>query len=428
MNHLTYARGEGWLVVAAGRGLAWLDVADEDGRVVEVLTTLRAGAGVASVLDILSRDGLPATPSFVIAEWDAGILTILVRGGASVTVSSEAGEETVTASRISTWAERVFDAPQALALALDEGSGGAVAHLELAEGVARGVMVSLDAAVDRPVTAPSSKRGGRAKRATVVEEAPLGVVNSAPQPVVPPVPASQPEFAADSPSPDVDETIAVTDLVDDEPHADHQTESAGTDDHEISLHDELFGATVVRSVEEAAVRAPTEPVAVATESLDATDDDADYDADHEHGDHDGETIFGAQLASLLEGGVQHQENKPVRAEPAPFVLRSSSGETISLARPVMIGRLPSVSSLVASGELPDLISVAGSNPDVSRNHVRVTVEGGTVVVTDLHSRNGTTCTLPGKQPSRLRAGDPTPVIIGTVVDLGGGATYTVDRP
>jgi hypothetical protein len=57
--------------------------------------------------------------------------------------------------------------------------------------------------------------------------------------------------------------------------------------------------------------------------------------------------------------------------------------------------------------------------------VQFAVEGGTVVVTDLHSRNGTTITLPGKTPQLLRQGESTSVLVGTVVDLGGGVTITV---
>nr|WP_255453762.1 FHA domain-containing protein [Cryobacterium sp. HLT2-28] len=64
---------------------------------------------------------------------------------------------------------------------------------------------------------------------------------------------------------------------------------------------------------------------------------------------------------------------------------------------------------------------------MSRNHVRITVEGETVVVTDLHSRNGTVIVLPGKPPQKLRGGESTSVIVGTVVDLGGGVTLSVGQ-
>ena len=65
------------------------------------------------------------------------------------------------------------------------------------------------------------------------------------------------------------------------------------------------------------------------------------------------------------------------------------------------------------------------NQDISRTHVEVSVEGGTVVVTDLHSSNGTTVTLPGMPSQRLRPGEPAAVILGAIIDLGDGATLTV---
>ena len=49
-----------------------------------------------------------------------------------------------------------------------------------------------------------------------------------------------------------------------------------------------------------------------------------------------------------------------------------------------------------------------------------------MVVTDLHSRNGTMIVLPGASPQKLRSGEPTTVVLGTVIDLGSGATLTVE--
>ena len=55
------------------------------------------------------------------------------------------------------------------------------------------------------------------------------------------------------------------------------------------------------------------------------------------------------------------------------------------------------------------------------------MEGDSIVVTDLHSRNGTHVILPGKSPQKLRQGEPTAVIVGTVIDLGGGVVFTVSE-
>jgi pSer/pThr/pTyr-binding forkhead associated (FHA) protein len=82
-------------------------------------------------------------------------------------------------------------------------------------------------------------------------------------------------------------------------------------------------------------------------------------------------------------------------------------------------------SKVSGGQVPRLVSLGSADQDISRNHVQFQVEGDTVVVTDLHSRNGTIVVLPGKPPQKLRQGEPTAVIVGTVVDLGGGVTLTV---
>jgi pSer/pThr/pTyr-binding forkhead associated (FHA) protein len=71
------------------------------------------------------------------------------------------------------------------------------------------------------------------------------------------------------------------------------------------------------------------------------------------------------------------------------------------------------------------VQIGLGDPDISRSHLRLTVEGGTVVVTDLQSRNGTTVVQPDRAPVKLRAGEPTPVLAGTVIDLGGGCTMRV---
>jgi hypothetical protein len=105
-------------------------------------------------------------------------------------------------------------------------------------------------------------------------------------------------------------------------------------------------------------------------------------------------------------------------------LKISGGATEPLTDLALVGRAPSVSK-VSGDRVPKLITVGSADQDISRNHVQFAVEGDTVVVTDLHSRNGTLIVLPGKPPMKLRQGEPTSVIVGTVVDLGGGVTMTV---
>jgi hypothetical protein len=110
--------------------------------------------------------------------------------------------------------------------------------------------------------------------------------------------------------------------------------------------------------------------------------------------------------------------------PAPSLyLEFSSGQRELLDQPVLVGRSPSAER-VSGGRIPRLVRF-DTAADISRRHVQFDVEGGTVVVTDLLSTNGTTIELPGQAPQRLRPNEPTSVIPGTLVDLGDGATIVV---
>ena len=64
------------------------------------------------------------------------------------------------------------------------------------------------------------------------------------------------------------------------------------------------------------------------------------------------------------------------------------GSLEPIGQEVVLGRAPSVEQGVGR---PDAAARHDRprRPDISRSHVRVAVEGDTVVVTDLHSRNGT---------------------------------------
>ncbi|WP_206737352.1 FHA domain-containing protein [Agromyces albus] len=123
-------------------------------------------------------------------------------------------------------------------------------------------------------------------------------------------------------------------------------------------------------------------------------------------------------AATPAGGVAAASVTPLAS------VRMPDGTLEPIGHEVVLGRAPSVSK-VSGGRIPRLLTIGVGDPDISRSHVRLTLEGDTVVITDLHSRNGTHVVAPGKPPVKLRAGDPTPVLTGTVVDLGGGWTVQV---
>jgi len=167
-------------------------------------------------------------------------------------------------------------------------------------------------------------------------------------------------------------------------------------------------------------------------------------------EHDGHTVLASDLPRPA-GDTQDDDKTVVVDEIA--ALRARRTESAGLAAPTVgapspLAAVPSTPRL--SLELPDgsrepldaviLIGRAPTPPadsattrlvrldgdgDISRNHARVAVEGDTVVVTDLGSRNGTVVRIPGRSAQKLRDGEPTPVLVGTIIDFGGGVELSV---
>lgn len=131
----------------------------------------------------------------------------------------------------------------------------------------------------------------------------------------------------------------------------------------------------------------------------------------------------ARLRARRSGGLA----PPLLAASAPppprraLSLELPDGTREPLDGVVLVGRAPSAP---VDEPASRLVRIAGDG-DISRNHVRVSVEGGTVVVTDLGSRNGTIVRIPGRPAQKLREGEPTPVLVDTTIDFGGGLELNV---
>ena len=353
--------------------------------------------GAQGILDGLTSAGLFATPPFVLLTWDTAAGPgftgrAILRGDVSLRLTGENGDAELSGLGVSTWREQPFSGMTEITVECGEcGERGdpraALPALPLSSGVVRVRRISLSslpASTAAPVPVAESIAEETITDQTITDQTitdqTVAIVRSG---GVRPAPAPTP--AADAVEP---------------------AAAQG--------YDHLFGATMMRGVEQAAVRP-------------ADDDDAGADA-VDPARHDGLTVMSGDIRTLRDSRRRARpapEAAAAAAQPALYLLLPN-GVREPLGQPIVVGRAPGVNK-VSGGQVPRLVSLGGADQDISRNHVRITVEGETVVVTDLHSRNGTVIVLPGKPPQKLRGGESTSVIVGTVVDLGGGVTLSVGQ-
>lgn len=108
------------------------------------------------------------------------------------------------------------------------------------------------------------------------------------------------------------------------------------------------------------------------------------------------------------------------------VLRLSTGDVVTLDRSVLLGRAPKLGEGVAAHDRPHVVKVPSPERDISRNHVEVILEGWHVLIRDLGTTNGTTVTLPGESPVRLRANDQQVLEPGSFVSMADEVTFTFE--
>lgn len=346
----------------------------------DLWAALAAPDPIGAVLGRLTRDGIADVPPFAVVADSDERRRVMVRGGFRVVA---AGEE-ITASGVSTWVERVIDADAPYELVAPFAAAAEAGDAwPIVEGMVPASIVRSDGVVE--VADPPRPPAAAAPPAPVTAETP--------------VVADTPAVAEETMVPPAD--APVDDAVDDE--------------------------TII--VSRPAAPTPATASAPSTGAPAARPAPPAYHAPT--GDHDGLTIAVTKLQELRrrpKPGAQPETSASPDAPDAPEAptvsVRLPGGAAETLTGEIVLGRSPSVSR--ASGtKLPRLVTIGTGDPDISRSHVRIGLEGGTVVVTDLHSRNGTSVVQPGRPPVKLRAGEPTPVLVGTVIDLGGGCEIAV---
>ncbi|GAA4160695.1 hypothetical protein GCM10022286_17100 [Gryllotalpicola daejeonensis] len=418
----------GWLTVAIPGAVLLVDRSSAGAAgAEEFLAALHSTDPAPAVLDLLTAGGFSAMPSFALVEYRGQSAHYFVRGGVEVAFSGPGGARSASGAGITTWNEQLISGVDGFTVAADDAAGGGSAlplvdgavwanRVEVGAGDASSSTSLSEKSVDTPGFARATRPTETKTAASAAEETilpsevdeetiagPLPALASAAAPAPVPAPATAPTAAPQL-------------------HEDSLPVPEGT-----TGYDHLFGITQLKSVEAAAVRPqPDEEEAEDQASAPAPASPAQA-GDDGIGDHDGLTMMSTDIAELRKKAAAARDAQPTtQAAPAEpqFRLTLPDGRSEPLDRPVIVGRSPSANK-VSGSELPRLVTVGGTDPDISRSHVRFTVEGGTVVITDLHSRNGTLISLPGRPPQKLREGEPTSALSGTVVDLGGGVRLTV---
>ncbi|WP_431247222.1 FHA domain-containing protein [Leifsonia xyli] len=398
------AAGE-WAVVAGGGRALLVDERDA-ARLRALLGAVRAG--FAETLDALVAGGLSRTPSFALLDASTETVLLAVRGTASATVAEGGRPREVRATGVSSWVETQVTGAGGVRLGDSDNDSDrdrdGDGSLPLAEGVVRAAGLAWAAE-------ESTEDVGATVAAPPKRERDTGPVDAVPAAPAPRAVAPEPVDAVPDPHTRIPEATL--------------TEVAAEPAPQATGYDHLFGATMVRSIEDAAVRPDEEEAAPPRIDLPGfITDSFPPAAGRLEGDHDGLTVMSGELPRRPS---EPPEAEPAAAPPAQaeFAVLLSDGRREPLAAPLVVGRAPSVTAVPSlRGARP--VTLTSAEDDISRSHVAVAVEGDSVVVTDLHSRNGTMIVLPGTSPQKLRSGEPTTVVLGTVIDLGSGATLTVE--
>ncbi|WP_437584137.1 FHA domain-containing protein [Paramicrobacterium sp. CJ85] len=465
-----------WLAVAGSGKVLVARVGDDDAARQKVAQLDLDRLSIHDALNALTSEGLSSTPAFSLCFWvqeNAALegVGVIVYGDAAVTAQTPDGPVTVAPTGVSGWGEQLVDGATALEIGDDDPAqalpltGGAVwvsgirvqidgeapfvdisgaSAAAVAESAHEGEVPSGTAAAPVGIDEAEAEDALEGERGTEdgdqdvldgdqddAEEAapwqddsadelndeasePLETQVGTPAPFAPPpVPTELLEpVTAEQPVVDgADEPYAVHDDEDSGEDAPDAEDLAG-DVPEVTLLPEDFEPAAAPGAdidESTIVRTPGEPVAAPREAP--------------LGDHDGMTVLAEDVRAAREAAHLPVGDAATAQLPTfEYVLELPGGGKQPLDAPVVLGRAPSVSNVPAS-VLPHLVTLTGD--DISRNHVRVAVEGDAVVVTDLHSSNGTLVVAPGRAPQQLRGGEQVPVIAGTTVDLGSGVTLRI---
>jgi hypothetical protein len=411
-----------------------------------------SGDSILDLWDVALGSGLAGMADLVLFEFDGDVTRILVRGQQILVISdAEESGRTIDGRGVRTWVEQAVSHTAVIALgdvvlpALPLVAGmvqAATFHWrrDQYEVISSGVNAHADPHVaigpDRPSPAPVEQEESESAQPSAAAE--VADMDSQPEPPAStPIPQASEQPMSRRPagdqSPDqILEPITGRETTEAQAPAfvntNFETRVGPLDEG----YEHLFESTVLRSVEEAAVRPPVEetdgllsrvpsvPSSIRSNEL-WVEPIAESPASPSRGDHDGSTILSGQIA-VLRAAAENRSPAPAPTKRMELVL--STGAAVPIDRPIIIGRLPQADR-VTEGSLPHLVTVPSPNGGISRSHVRVAFDGDEIVAADLFSTNGSLIRRADGRVEELAGGRSLVLNVGDVLEFGDDLTADV---
>jgi hypothetical protein len=400
----TYTPGE-WVVLSGPSSLVLLEPPTHEwASLVNTLWDEVVASG--SITDLAARLAhfkIAELPSLAAFFWTEDGMRSLIRGEISV-VDLATGKVVANGEGIQTWSEIGLAGVDHIRVDLPHEGDATLLELPLVVGAVRASSVTLDASQQAQVSSPQAEP-------ELDADMPEADAASA-APVERTAPLSTAEIAAIA--------NAETELM---PAPFEESESGGGLD-----------ADTPQDLEAAVVpQLARDPAVVAAQAAESSSDDSSADLDL--GDSailavlcpNGHASPPSATSCRICGGPVAAQGPQFVAYPILAVLRASDGTSAELDRPILIGRAPSTDR--SNSRAPRLMTVPSPNHDISRVHLEVAPDGWQIVVTDLNSTNGTILVRPGGgDRQQLAPGEPVPVQVGSVIELGDGVSVLIDFP
>jgi hypothetical protein len=391
-----FATGDWYAVV--GERVTVLLPSSQRGRVAALWDLADSGAGADEVLDALLAGGLSSLDHFALVAHGDDSTRLLVRGAPSAAVSATSGEEIVTATPGTAWAERLVTGMTSIRVVL---TGDGAADHALTPGLSQVSVVEF---------------GTPSAAAPAAEPAPDRAAAEPPASVAVPEPDATPEpDSASEPTPEP------------EPEQEAEAEAEATAGPAPALP--VAGpAPLVPEAEPVPTPAPLHfgaPEDDPTPTGETPVVPADWS------DLDGQTQVGTPVRDFARPPIPGQEMAPdVVAQPVASLV-FSTGDVVEVDRTVLVGRAPEARRF-ASHDQPHVVTVPSPHQEISSTHLEIRpgagADHGSAIATDLGSTNGTVLAQPGLDAEDLKPGIAVSLIPGAVLDLGDGVTIQVTNP